>query len=99
MPGSTCVPQAQWSQTVGVDVFWGSLQLGERRYLDTAVVGLFMIDLEKERSIGLDDQRPARHGVAVGESGAEGLSRLKDCAGVELGSGCSSMGGEYVSVA
>ncbi|BFO22555.1 hypothetical protein SHKM778_89430 [Streptomyces sp. KM77-8] len=55
--GRPRVPQAEQGHPVGVDVLGRPLQLGERRDDTTAVVGLLVIDLEKQSLVGLDDER------------------------------------------
>ena len=52
--GGPGVPQPQRSQSVGVDVLGGALQLGEGRDGHPARVGVRMIDLEQQGLVGLD---------------------------------------------
>src|SRR5699024_86069 len=59
------VPQPQGGEPVGVDVLRGALELGEGGDGAPRVARAGVVDLEKERLVGLDDERTVRHGVIV----------------------------------
>ncbi|MBW8702630.1 hypothetical protein MBT84_23830 [Streptomyces sp. MBT84] len=63
VPGGPRVPQSERGHPVGVDVLGSTLQFGERSDGPTAVVGLLVIDFEKQGLVGLNDERTihARH--------------------------------------
>ncbi len=64
-PGSACVPQAQRGEAVTVHVFRGAFQFGEGGNGVPRLGGQFMVHLEEDGFITLDDQRAVVH---AGES-------------------------------
>ena len=69
MPGGAGVPEAQRRQPVGVHMFGGALELGERCDGPTAVLGAVMVDLEQEGLVGLDDRAGHRSHAIVAQQG------------------------------
>ena len=61
VPCGPRVPQRERGDAVGVDVLGCLLQLGKRRDRHTALGCVVVIDLQQQRAIRLDDQRPATH--------------------------------------
>ena len=61
VPGGAGVPQRQRGDPVGVDVFGGAFQFGERRDGRPRLTRLLMVDLEQHGLVGLHDQRAVGH--------------------------------------
>jgi hypothetical protein len=59
--GGAGVPQRQRCDAVGVDVFRRALELGERRDRRARCGSVGVVDLEQQRLVGLDDERPVGH--------------------------------------
>ena len=95
MPGGPGVPQAERSQSVGVDVLRRPLQLGEGRDGDPARVGGRMIDLEQQSAVGLTTSGPGAEagprslagggGVGVGPAPAVAGELVGWLSGLTLG--------------
>ncbi len=63
VPGRARVPQRQRGDPVGVDVFGGAFEFGERRDGGARGLGELVVDLEQHRFVGLDDQRAVGHAL------------------------------------
>src|SRR5690606_6882415 len=55
------VPERERGDPVGVDVLGGAFELGERGDGGPRGGGVRVVDLEQQRLVGLDDQRPVGH--------------------------------------
>ena len=59
------VPQRQRGDAVGVDVLGRTLQLGERSDRHARGLRVGVVDLQQQRLVRLDDQRPVGHAVSL----------------------------------
>ena len=73
--GGAGVPQPQRGQPVGVDVLRRALQLGERRDRLAAVGCAFVVDLEQQGLVGLDDERAVMHRSSLRAAPHDGRAR------------------------
>ena len=63
--GGTGVPQRQRGDAIGVDVFGGTFEFGERGDGGACGVGLLVVDLEKDCLVALHDQGAVSHGPII----------------------------------
>jgi hypothetical protein len=55
VPGSTGIPKAESSDSIGVNVFGRALKLGENGEVVTSVGGIWVIDFEQSSLIALNN--------------------------------------------
>ena len=59
------VPERQRGDAVGVDVLGCALQLGERSDRDARLRRARVVDLQQQRLVRLDDERPVGHAISL----------------------------------
>ena len=83
--GCAGIPEAKWSQPIGVDVLGRAFQLGERCNGPTRCDSIGVVDLEKERLVALNNQGSVSHVMSVNLIAGGSVPTRERCRGSEAG--------------